>query len=178
MKGGNMWGDHPRRFNTPRAPSGPERIYWAQGLPSIRGQTGNCVQFRVTGLRSWLVFSHRFAEAQILLIFDGCGAHVAPIWLPFDVIVHTNVRIYCIAFSSIDLASILHWFWFGFQMFFIVFAHKYQSSTKPRKSCFWTTLLCSALKTTFLQFQKKHFCSWYHICFCSYFVHWFVLVMS
>ena len=35
----SMQRDQPRPFNTPRAPSGPERIYWALGPTGLRGQS-------------------------------------------------------------------------------------------------------------------------------------------
>ena len=34
----SMQRDQPRPFNTPRAPSGPERIYWAHVAPRVSGQ--------------------------------------------------------------------------------------------------------------------------------------------
>ena len=44
-----MQKDQPLPFNTPLAPSGPERIYWAQGPPELRGQAGRTSSTRVPG---------------------------------------------------------------------------------------------------------------------------------
>ena len=42
----NMQRDQPRPFNTPRAPSGPERIYWSNAAPRVSGQVQHDARIR------------------------------------------------------------------------------------------------------------------------------------
>ena len=46
-----MQKDQPLTFNTPRAPSGPERIYLNSAPPGLRGQAGGAFGLRVPGPR-------------------------------------------------------------------------------------------------------------------------------
>ena len=73
---------------------------------------------------------------------------------------------------SIDFASISGWI---FHWFFIIYAYRHRSATKPREPCFWTTVWCSALKNKFLPFQKNMFFHDFHGLLCYHFLHWILM---
>ena len=78
--------ENPHLPNTPRAPTGPERIYWAQGPPGIGEQIGPGGPDRVLRTRAQAPFSASLFRIEFMVPFSGIfmtvGSFFTPILVP------------------------------------------------------------------------------------------------
>ena len=70
----SMQRDQPRPFNTPRAPSGPERIYWVHVAPRVSGQVQHETPGTCRGLGGYWLPDHHFADSGFH--FPDSGFHI------------------------------------------------------------------------------------------------------